>query len=114
MKKLHSNHCQLLRKLFKDGYHRKKQQESKEQQECYAFKYSNDQILSKAKTTPICDFINKQQQKFLAHTIREPNYRHTKQLSFNTMESGSNLAQVLNETGMEIAQFAKMAVAREV
>ena len=63
---------------------------------------------------PLSEFINSQRQKFTAHTIRQPNSRHTKQLLFNDDKyhrtgnhSGPLLQQVAASRNIDKSQFIR-------
>lgn len=77
-RRLNSTHSTLLRHMIRGGFRRVSITDND-----FRYKNTNEQILHFCKSTPLEQFINDQRRKFAAHTIRQPNYRHTKQLLFN-------------------------------
>ena len=71
-----------------------------------AYFYRNNDVYKFCKSKkgepskPLSEFINSQRQKFTAHTIRQPNSRHTKQLLFNDDKyhrTGNHSGPLLNK-----------------
>ena len=66
----------MLRKMIKGGYRRKPGTE-------WSFVLSNKDIHDLCGTEEISDFTARQQRKYLAHLVRQPNAMITKILLFN-------------------------------
>ena len=112
--KINSTYCRLLRRMIKGGFDRKTNDD-----QTFEFKFNNCKILKICNTDHIEAYINKQREKFLGHIIRQPNFRHIKQLTFNCntgVASGkfskSMMQQVIDVRQIDIIQFCKEAMLR--
>ena len=56
---------------------------NEDDEESYKMKIGTNRLLEICKTKNISNFINRQQTKYAAHIIRQPNSSQTKQLLFN-------------------------------
>ena len=75
-RRLDAAHMRLLRQMVRNG-------NKKVSQTDHRPVLTNIKVLALTQTQPITEFIEKRQLQFTGHTIRQPNYRHTKQLMFN-------------------------------
>ena len=73
--RLNSFYCGLLRRMIRGGYKRKEDR--------MAFVMTNDAILGICRTEKIEAYVERLQQKFLAHIIRREDSAIVKQLTFN-------------------------------
>ena len=89
IRKLNSADADLKRRMIRGGFKRIGGDVTDENSNPQRYIYSNLDIYKFCKTRngetsqQLSTYINKQRQKFAAHTIRQPNNRHTKQLLFN-------------------------------
>ena len=100
--------------MIKGGFDRKTRDE-----QTFEFKFNNIKILKICNSDHIESYINKQREKFLGHIIRQPNFRHIKQLTFNCdsgVASGrftkTMMQQVIEPRQIDVFQFCKEAMLR--
>ena len=123
---LNSADAYLKRRMIRNGFKRRGENDSDLSRPPLAYFYSNSDIYKFCKSKngepsqPLSEFINKQRQKFTAHTIRQPNSRHTKQLLFNDdtyhrtgNHSGSLLQQVADTRSIDKSQFIRESRSRK-
>ena len=115
---LDSTHHMFLRRMAKNGFRRRISDVVDEVPKEY-FYYKKD-ILKFFKSSDLSEYINNQRKKFSAHIIRQPNFRHTKQLMFNSNKyklAGNRTGTLLEQTaklhGTDVDQFARDARARK-
>ena len=84
MKKLEGCWNHFLRNMVKGGWKRQNvpEREDEEEEADYAFIYTNEQIESILKTTPLRNFVYSQYLKYVGHICREENTALTKILLF--------------------------------
>ena len=111
----------LKRRMIRNGFKRRGDDDP-ENSSPLAYFYRNNDVYKFCKSKkgepskPLSEFINSQRQKFTAHTIRQPNSRHTKQLLFNDDKyhrtgnhSGPLLQQVAASRNIDKSQFIREA-----
>ena len=77
MDRIDSTYTSMLRKMVKGGYRRKKETG-------WSFKLSNDDLRRICEREDVSNFTARQQQKYLAHLVRQSNDTMTKRLPFNS------------------------------
>ena len=127
LRKLDAADAYLKRRMIRNGFKRRGDEvDDDENSNPLKYVYYNSDVFKFCKnrsgqpSTAVSEFINKQRQKFVAHTIRQPNSRHTKQLLFNDDKykrtgnhSGSLLQQVAKSRSIEKNQFIREARSRK-
>ena len=125
MADLNTADAYLKRRMIRNGFKRRGDDDP-ENATPLAYFYSNSDVYKFCRSKngipskPLSEFINQQRQKFTAHTIRQPNSRHTKQLLFNDDQyrrsgnhSGSLLEQVAKSRQIDKNQFIREARSRK-
>ena len=101
----------MLRKMIRNGFKRKPDE--------FSYVMTNEVILQLCKTTPLNDFIEKQQKTYLAHVIRSDDTSILKKLLFNddqTRIPSRHLCHwsiVIKQTGCTKQQFVQRSVDRK-
>jgi len=120
MRKLETVWCGFLRRMVKGGYARrnapknKKDKSIPEEEIDYAYKLSNDDIMSITKTSGIKNFCDKQHLKYIAHVTRMENNSLQKQFLFCEASKGSaNRWKKLSElTSLDESQLRRVMANR--
>ena len=126
LRKLDAADAYLKRRMIRNGFKRQGDDDDDENSNPMRYIYHNSHVFNFCKnrsglpSPAISEFINTQRQKFVAHTIRQPNFRHTKQLLFNDDKyrrtgnhSGSLLQQVAKSRSIDTNQFIREARSRK-
>ena len=82
LRKLEACWIQLQRSMINGGWKRKETPEDTEEVD-YSFVYTNNDVLMIMKTAPLCNFIQAQYLKYIAHICRSPNTSIPKKILFS-------------------------------
>ena len=77
--RMNSEYASTLRKMVRGGFRRKK--------DSYSYVYTNEQLYTMCNTTPLTNFIDKQQRSYIAHLIRQDDTLTTKRLLFDNTKN---------------------------
>ena len=110
---LNSIYYKMLRKMVRGGFNRRNADAEE-----WSFKITNLQLLEICKTESIESFIKRQQQKYLAHLIRQTDDSITKRAAFNNnvvKRPGRQITFIKSALGSEmmIHEFAQQAKLNE-
>ena len=86
MRRMESVWMNFLRRMVKGGFRRQHtyDERGEVEEENWAYKYTNNNIMRITNAAPISEFCNKQHLQYIAHVVRSDNDCLTKRLLFAT------------------------------
>lgn len=113
LNKIDAAHRKMLRRMIVGG--QKRIGGDVDDEDSFKMKIGTDRLLEICKSQNISEFIRKQQTKFAAHIIRQPNSSQNKQLLFNDDDNHKKghkipnlIDQAVKNTGLsDVDQFAR-------
>ena len=117
--KIDAAHRKMLRRMVVGG--QKRLGGDEDDKDSFKMKIGTDRLLEICKSENLSEFIRKQQTKFAAHIIRQPNSSQTKQLLFNddynhkkSHKVPNLIDQAVKNTGLSgVDQFARESKGRK-
>ena len=106
-RRINSSHTLMLRKMVRNGFHRKEDQ--------WSYKITNEHLLRICKTETIDNFVYKLKTRYLAHIIRCDDEAITEQVVLNEESHGRSLIKsVTEQEGYTDAEFYARAIQKNL